>query len=87
MYGDVCVFMLSISMNYKLFNRRGRFFFSLSLSLVDGKITAKAMFFNKLAKSGTDAARVKCRTYLSSIHRESLCTGLAGTGSATFSGL
>lgn len=62
------------------------------LSLVDGKITAKAMFFffvffNKLGKSGTDAARVKCRTYLSSIHRESLCTGLVETGSATFSGL
>lgn len=85
MCGDVYIFMSSISINYKLFNRRGRFFFSLSL--VDGKITAKAMFFNKLGKSGTDAARVKCRTYLSSIHRESLCTGLAGTGSATFSGL
>lgn len=61
----------------------------LLFSHVDGKITAKAMFsfFNKLGRSGTDAARVKCRTYLSSIHRESLCTGLAGTGSATFSGL
>lgn len=60
----------------------------LFFSHVDGKITAKAIFFfNKLGKSRTDAARVKCRTYLSSIHRESLCTGLAGTGSATFSGL
>ena len=57
------------------------------LSLVDGKITAKAVISNKLGKSGTDAARVKCPTYLSSIHRECLCTGLAGTGSATFSGL
>lgn len=84
MCGDVYIFMSSISINYKLFNRRGSFIF---FSLVDGKITAKAMFFNKLGKSGTDAARVKCRTYLSSIHRESLCTGLAGTGSATFSGL
>lgn len=46
--GDVYIFMPFISMNYKLFNRRGSFSLSLSflsLSLVDGKITAKAMIF------------------------------------------